>query len=356
MPIRPQFACAGSGGGRFFPGHIYAVLKCPIYVGKIPHKGESYEGIHQPIIDPGTWGAVQQRIAENRRERHAYAQARIRSPLAGLLFDAKGIRFTPTHAVKKNGMRYRYYVDQALTKGISPATADLPRIPALEIEKIVRQGLIAFFSDTPKLIDALGDQCTGVATERALRQAKNLCEELEAATPSTWMPLVRPVLQRIVVEDGAIRLHIAPGGLGAVLDRRDETRPAVMDQTGDRDERRTFQYVIPAQVRTRGGVMKLIVRNARNEFAGTPDPALVKAVARAHVWAEMLKSGKVNSVRNIADREFLTESYVTRVLRLAFLAPAVVEEILDGHSVRSLAEWLRMGEVISPIWAEQVSS
>lgn len=104
----------------------------------------------------------------------------------------------------------------------------------------------------------------------------------------------------------------------------------------------------------RGGVMKLVVRNPDNELADAPDPAMVKAVARAHVWAEMLKSGKVNSVRNIADRECLTESYVSRLLRLAFLAPAVIEGILDGHCVRSLSDWLRMGEEIPPIWAEQI--
>lgn len=352
--VRPKSDGRIIGGGRFFPGHIYAVLKCPIYVGKIPHKGESYPGTHEPIIEPETWHAVQQRMAENRRERHAYAQARIRSPLAGLLFDAKGTRFTPTHAVKKNGLRYRYYVDQALTKGIAPATADLPRIPALEIEQLVRKGLIAFLGDAPKLLEALCDEFAGVTAECALKQAKNLCQELEAATPSTWMPFVRPALQRVVVEDGAIRLHIVPEGLRLVLERPSEVPPATKVHADDREVRRVYQHVIPAQVRVRGGVMKLVVRNANNELSNVPDAALVKTIARAHAWAEMLKSGKAHSVRNIADREFLTESYVTRVLRLAFLAPAIVEDILEGRCAPSLAHWLRIGEGISPIWAKQV--
>jgi DNA invertase Pin-like site-specific DNA recombinase len=61
------------GGKRFFPGHIYTALNCPIYVGRIPHKGESYQGTHEPIIGQEIWDAVQARMAQNRRERHAYA-------------------------------------------------------------------------------------------------------------------------------------------------------------------------------------------------------------------------------------------------------------------------------------------
>ena len=345
------------GGKRFFPGHIYTALNCPIYVGRIPHKGESYQGTHEPIIGQEIWDAVQARMAQNRRERHAYASARIRSPLAGLLFDSKGARFTPSHASKKDGKRYRYYIDQALTRGISPATANLPRIPALEIESIVRTGLTEFLGDTPKLLDALGDEISSTARDRALKQANHITEELRVATPSTWMPLVRPALQRIVVEEGAIRLQIAPAGLRSILASTDETPVAMMSNpTDDRYDNRAYQYLISAQVQTRAGVMKLVVRNGKDELSGEPDMALVKLLARAHVWAEMLKSGRANSVRNIADREFLTESYVARVLRLAFLAPQIVEDALDGRCGMRLAHWLCIGEDVSLVWAEQIET
>jgi len=343
------------GGKRFFPGHIYTALNCPIYIGKIPHKGESYQGTHESIIDQETWDAVQARMAQNRRDRHAFASARIRSPLAGLLFDAKGTRFTPSHASKKDGKRYRYYIDQALTKGITPATADLPRIPALEIEGAVRKGLVEFLGDLPKLLDALGEEILSTARERALKQAAHVIEELRVATPSTWMPLVRPVLQRVIVEEGAIRLHIAPRGLRSILASSDESVAAMSPNlTDDRDDKRAYQYLISATVQMRAGVMKIVMRNGNDELSGEPDVTLVKLVARAHVWAEMLKSGSANSVRNIADREFLTESYVVRVLRLAFLAPELVEDILKGHSVTSAAGWLAMKESLPLTWAEQI--
>jgi site-specific DNA recombinase len=341
------------GGKRFFPGHIYTALKCPIYIGRIPHKGQSYQGNHESIVDQELWDAVQARLAQNRRDWHSYAGPRLRSPLAGLLFDAKGTRFTPHNTVKKNGQRYRYYIDQALARGIAPVTADIPRIPALEIEGVVRKGIGEFLGDTPKLLDAVGDEVVGIARERALKQAANLVKELRAATPSTWMPLVRATLQRIVIEEGAIRLHITPMSLRSILATPGDPGATVLSASGENDEKRVYQYVIPAQIRVRAGVMKLVIRNGDNEVSGEPDMTLVKMVARARVWAEMLKSGKVNSVRNIADRERLTESYVTRVLRLGFLAPEIVEGILDGRSAVGCADYLRAEGTLSMIWAEQ---
>ena len=39
------------GETAFSRGHLYLILSNPIYIGRIPHKGRSYEGEHEPIID-----------------------------------------------------------------------------------------------------------------------------------------------------------------------------------------------------------------------------------------------------------------------------------------------------------------
>ena len=54
-----------SGGTAFSGGHLYRILSNPIYIGHIPHKGRSYEGEHDPIIDAETWDKVQARLAMN---------------------------------------------------------------------------------------------------------------------------------------------------------------------------------------------------------------------------------------------------------------------------------------------------
>jgi hypothetical protein len=64
------------------------------------------------------------------------------------------------------------------------------------------------------------------------------------------------------------------------------------------------------------------------------DNAMVKAVARAFRWREMLESGEYSTIREIAATEKVNETYVGRILRLTLLAPHIVETILRGASRR----------------------
>jgi hypothetical protein len=60
------------------------------------------------------------------------------------------------------------------------------------------------------------------------------------------------------------------------------------------------------------------------------DSTLVKALARAFRWKRMLESGEFATIAELAAREWIAPSYMTRVLRLTLLAPDIVESILDG--------------------------
>ena len=61
---------------------------------------------------------------------------------------------------------------------------------------------------------------------------------------------------------------------------------------------------------------------------------LVKALARAWRWQKLLDSGVHGSVTEIAEAERISKSYVSRILRLALLAPDLVETILGGWADR----------------------
>ena len=60
------------------------------------------------------------------------------------------------------------------------------------------------------------------------------------------------------------------------------------------------------------------------------DSSLVKALARAFRWKRMLESGEFATIAELAEREGIASSYMTRVLRLTLLAPDIVGAILDG--------------------------
>ena len=89
-----------------------------------------------------------------------------------------------------------------------------------------------------------------------------------------------------------------------------------------------FRFV-PLKVKRRGVEMRLIINGG--DEPRKPDPALLKAFARARGWFEELASGRVRSLVEIARREGLAKRYVTRLTKLAFVSPAFVDAIAEGE-------------------------
>ena len=71
----------------------------------------------------------------------------------------------------------------------------------------------------------------------------------------------------------------------------------------------------------------------RQPQSHSPDGTLIKALARAWRWQRMLDDGVYSSVSEIGDAENISKSYVSRILRLALLAPDIVEGILVGRPI-----------------------
>jgi hypothetical protein len=89
----------------------------------------------------------------------------------------------------------------------------------------------------------------------------------------------------------------------------------------------------------RGGRKRIVAPDSR-EIVPTskarPDGTLVKALARAWRWQRMLDEGVHTSVSEIGDAENISKSYVSRILRLALLAPDIIEAILAGQTDQTM--------------------
>jgi hypothetical protein len=83
-----------------------------------------------------------------------------------------------------------------------------------------------------------------------------------------------------------------------------------------------------------------------------PDGTLIKALARAWRWQRMLDKGVYTSVSEIGNAENISKSYVSRIFRLALLAPDIVDRILAGNTNRgTMLEQLE--RPLPASWAEQ---
>jgi hypothetical protein len=106
----------------------------------------------------------------------------------------------------------------------------------------------------------------------------------------------------------------------------------------------TLVVRIPMRFQRRGGRKRILTPDG-SEIVPTskpqPDRTMVKALARAWRWQRMLESGEHGTLAELADAERVSSSYVSRILRLTFLAPDMIERILDGRPTAGLAQFLR---------------
>ena len=93
----------------------------------------------------------------------------------------------------------------------------------------------------------------------------------------------------------------------------------------------TITIHVPFLIVKRGGRKEMILPPDASAERPRPDNTLIKALARAFRWKRMLESGEFTTINEVAQRERIGPSYLTRVLRLTQLAPDTVDAILDGH-------------------------
>src|SRR5438105_2637713 len=91
-----------SGGTSYSRGALYQILQNHLYLGEIDHRGQIYAGEHQGIVHRELWDQVQARLRTNNQANQNGLRLKAPSLLAGLLYDARGNRFTPA-PTSKNG-------------------------------------------------------------------------------------------------------------------------------------------------------------------------------------------------------------------------------------------------------------
>lgn len=115
----------------------------------------------------------------------------------------------------------------------------------------------------------------------------------------------------------------------------------------------TVTLHVPFRIVKRGGRKEMQLPDSVKQPHRT-DSTLVKALARAHRWQRMLNSGDFATITELAEREGLTPSFLTRILRLTLLAPEIVTAVLDGTQFADLTLKTAMQHFPGE-WTAQVS-
>ena len=320
------------------------ILSNPLYIGEIAHKDIRHAGQHPRIIDQEIWDAVSALIGNNRREHRARAKTGHASLLAGLIYDEAGRRLVSSHTTK-NGKRYLYYItsDGSGRKPLPAGQAKL-RLPATDVEAFVVSAIRTFLTDNTGLAKLLraAHVRSGKLAE-ALRKAEATSREVEDMPFRSRLELVTCLVARIDVLQASLGITFRITGVARYLSGDDN-----LDHCWEDD---TVFVDIPVPTVLQNGAVKLVVTHPSQK---SEDASLIAAIARGTCWFEELTSGKASSISDIASRENVTDSYISRLLNLALLSPTVVHQVLDGSpAATEAARHEMMGQRLSALWGKQ---
>ena len=331
----------GTGGHPLSRGQIHYLLCNPVYRGLIRHKKNTYPGLHPAIIDQPLWDPVQTSLRQGsqrpRQGSPSIPTEAIRATeystsssavLTGILRDETGDRLTPTHTLRR-GRRFHYYVSNRLISGGTDTTGW--RLPASILERALVTVLIQHFEAAVKShsILAVPDASTAAQIATSLTA---LVQDLRDHGSH-------------ILPDLLASVAIAPRDLQVALSAK-----AITDRLAiapDACATGFLSFQAPFKIRRRG----VETRIATGDMAPAPDPVLLRMLARAHVWAEQLKTG--TPLADVARAAGHSESYIRTRAPLAFLSPEIQKTILAGTQPPDLTLERLVRSKIPLDWAEQ---
>ena len=116
----------------------------------------------------------------------------------------------------------------------------------------------------------------------------------------------------------------------------------------------TIRVVIPLTIRRRNGRPKILPPDDISQHdSKVQDPHVLRAIARAWSWRRKLEAGTVSTIQDIATAEKLSDQFVSRMIRLAYLSPEVLEQLVTRRVPPALS-LIDLADVAGRPWAEQM--
>ncbi len=306
---------------HFEKGQLYHILQNQVYIGKIKHKNNFYDGEHQAIISEEVFNNAQKLLSDNINNNNNQKMT-TNSLLAGKLFDDNDNRMSPSHSNTRK-KKYRYYVSLAITKFNKVNAGTISKLPANEIEKFVTDEIKNYFLDI-NLQSYINDFPIKLQNE-VINKLKNN----EIFTTH----VIRDFIEKIIVSREYIELVLRQNKIQEFLHSlfgRKVTEEKI------NNEFITIRKDIRISTGSSKGCNVLILKNGENKESYV-NKNLIKAIVRSFYWHELLLSGKVKNTKDIQKLENLKDnSYIKQVLNLRFLSPKIVENIIQGTQPKDL--------------------
>lgn len=273
------------GGTYFSRGTLYSLLQNPVYIGKISHKGEIHEGLHDAIIPIELWDAVQEKLKNQAQCPKGSVRTQHRNMLAGRIFDESDTLYTSVFTNKKNGKRYRYYTNKVLAEDKDHPNYKRARFPAQEIEAVI-EGAIR--RELPSFV------CEPEGT------SFDYMMKYQGTIPT--YNLVCALCAKVIVHHDALELHLHP----AKLER------LAQEHLGIALTCTTEEAVINVPYQSeRAQDGAVIIKSKDKDIFDLPPKALKKLI-QGVIWRDEHFDGM--AIKAIARRESCSHDYVSSAI------------------------------------------
>lgn len=306
-----------TGGKALSRGALYNILRNPIYIGKTRHKDAVHDGLHEAIIDDDTWAKVRALLSEHGGKKISTSRRSAERVLDGLLFDQKGRAMQTTYACKSmrqgrtaRTKRYWYYTSKPTG---AEDRADITRLPAIAIERLVFSSLSCRLSDRAWLAEQITRADVADAPMVDILQAADaLNSKIGVDDCDTHTHCLSGLIKRIETQQDRLCIRL---NLSALFVQNTDHRPILAS------------FEVPYSKRQNGRSRPIVIAP---ENAPQPDTDLIALVADARRWAGELLEGRSQTIQQITERDGLRSGSVSRILPLAWLAPDITTAILEG--------------------------
>lgn len=226
---------------------------------------------------------------------------------------------------------------------------------AREIENRLTERLLSFLKSDAEVFDRLGAAAESPASSGQLvAAARKFASRWSSFRSDELRDLLTSFVRRVIIQQNNIEVLISRTDLRQVLEKGDEFVPTNLDRPQKSvhpDD--LICLTIEAKLKRSGGEVHLVIPPNSSEVSShQPNPSLMKAVARARGWYERVLEVKSSDQRSLTLHAGMTERYIGKVFGCAFLAPDIVEAILEGRQPRDLT-FKNLCSNIPLSWIEQ---
>jgi site-specific DNA recombinase len=247
---------------------------------------------------------------------------------------------SPSHSNTRN-RKYRYYVSQAIIQHRMQDAGTISKIPAGEIEKVVTQEIKDFVLNTNNIQPLL--------KESNIHKQKALLNDIAGKIDNQF---IRAILSKVVIYKEKIEITICQNQLLKVIEAVTYGTDFPEELKGETKSQIILTKDIKISATSRNGSVLILTDSDTQQ--PEINPTLVKAIAKSYLWNRQLLLGEVKDFKEMQLREGHKDSrYIVNVINLRFLAPDIVESILNGTQRRDLS-LQKLFSIKTSDWLEQL--